>query len=113
MIQQLSFLVTIIYLLSLLVSICIVLMFIAFPTVLLILYPTRIFRKCITCCGFRRWHALHTFMEAFQGQYKDGTNGTRDFRIGSALYLILRIAVLLSYTNTIRILLVHTVGQQE
>jgi len=36
-------------------------------------------------------------MEAFQGQYKDGTNGTRDFRIVSALYLIFRIAVLLDY----------------
>ena len=79
------------------ISICVGLVFIAFPTFLLILYPTRVFRKCITCCGFRRWHALHTFMEAFQGQYKDGTNGTRDFRIVSALYLIFRIAVLLEY----------------
>ena len=32
-------------------------------------------------------------MEAFQGQYKDGTNGTWDFRIVSALYLIVRIAL--------------------
>jgi len=58
---------------------------------------SRIFRKCITCCRFRRWHALHTFMEAFQGQYKDGTNSTCDFRIVSALYLIFRIAVLLRF----------------
>ena len=36
-------------------------------------------------------------MEAFQGQYKDGTNGTRDFRMVSALYLIFRIAALLQY----------------
>ena len=79
-------------------SVCVVLVFIVFPTVLLILYPTRIFRRCITCCRFRRWHALHTFMEAFQGQYKDGTNGTRDFRIVSALYLVFRIAVLLTYS---------------
>ena len=76
------------------VSICVVLVFIVFPTLLLILYPTRIFRKCITCCRFRRWHALHTFMEAFQGQYKDGTNGTRDFRMVSALCLVFRIAAL-------------------
>ena len=83
----------------LVVSICVVLIFIAFPTVLLILYPTRIFRKCITCFRFRRWDALHTFMEAFQGQYKDGTNGTRDFRMVSALYLIFRISVLLTYSD--------------
>jgi len=81
------------------VSVFIVLVFVVFPTFLLILYPTRMFRKCITCCGFRRWHALHTFMEAFQGQYKDGTIGTRDFRIISALYLIFRIAVLLAYSG--------------
>ena len=36
------------------VSICVALVFILFPTLLLILYPTRIFRKCTTCCGFRR-----------------------------------------------------------
>jgi len=35
-------------------------------------------------------------MEVFQGQYKDGTNDTWDFRIVSALYLIFRIAVLLA-----------------
>ena len=79
------------------VSVCIILVFVVLPTFLLILYPTRVFRKCITCCGFRRWHALHTFMEVFQGQYKDGTNGTRDFRMVSALYLIFRIAALVSY----------------
>ena len=78
------------------VSMSLGLTFIVFPTLLLILYPTRIFRKCIACCRFRRWHALHTFMEAFQGQYKDGTNGTRDFRIVSALYLVFRIALLIT-----------------
>ena len=36
-------------------------------------------------------------MEAFQGQYKDGTNGTWDFRRVSALYLVFRIAGLLQY----------------
>jgi len=95
----------------LVVSICVVLVFIA---VLLILYPTRIFMKCVTCFRFRRWHALHTFMEAFQGQYKDGTNGTRDFRMVSALYLIFRIGVLYSLTQTgIKIMVVYTAGQQE
>ena len=78
-------------------SICVAFVFVVFPTLLLILYPTRIFRRCIICCRFRRWHALHTFMEAFQGQYKDGTKGTRDFRIVSALYLVFRIAALLQY----------------
>ena len=75
---------------------CVGVLFIISPTVLLILYPTRLFRKCVSCCGFRRWHALHMFVESFQGQYKDGTNGTRDFRMVSASFLILRILVLFS-----------------
>ena len=79
------------------VSICVGLLFTIFPTFLLISYPTRIFRKCVACCGFRRWYALYTFMEAFQGQYKDGTNRTRDFRMVSALYLVFRIAAVLEY----------------
>ena len=67
---------------------CVLAVFIVCPTVLLILYPTRLFRGCVSCCGFRRWHALHMFVESFQGQYKDGTNGTRDFRMVLALFLI-------------------------
>ena len=38
---------------------CVLAVFILFPTVLLILYPTRLFRKCVSCCGFRCQHALH------------------------------------------------------
>ena len=77
----------------------ILVIFIICPTLLLILYPTRLFRKCISCCGFRRWHALHMFVESFQGQYKDGTNGTRDFRMFSASLLILRILTLASFVH--------------
>ena len=78
---------------------CLLLIFIICPTILLILYPTRLFRKCVSCCKFRRWHALHMFVESFQGQYKDGTNGTRDFRMVSASFLILRILILAFFTN--------------
>jgi len=80
-------------------SLCVLLIFIVCPTVLLILYPTRLFRKCVTHCGFRRWHALHMFVESFQGQYKDGTNGTRDFRGASATFLILRILILINFLD--------------
>ena len=80
-------------------AVCVLVIFILTPTVILILYPTRLFRKCVSCCGFRRWHALHMFVESFQGQYKDGTNGTRDFRMVSASFLILRILILGSFGN--------------
>ena len=38
-----------------------------------------------------RWHALHIFIDAFQGCYKDGTNGTRDSRYFSTAFLIARV----------------------
>ena len=79
---------------------CVLVVFIACPTVLLILYPTRLFRKCISCiCKFRRQHALHMFVESFQGEYKDGTDDTHDFRMVSAVFLILRILIMASFLN--------------
>ena len=66
------------------------------PTILLILYPTRLFRKCVSC--FCRWHALYMFVESLsQGQYKDRTSGTRDFMVVSASFLIFRILILGSF----------------
>ena len=76
---------------------CLLVVFIICPTIILILYPTRLFRRSVSCCGFRRWHALHMFVESFQGQYKDGTDGTHDFRMVSASFLILRILTMASF----------------
>ena len=59
------------------------------PTVLMLVYPTRTFQKCLNCCGLRCL-PLHIFMDAFQGCYKNGTDGTRDYRYFSGLYLVLR-----------------------
>ena len=42
---------------------------------------------------------LYTFVESFQGQYKDGTNGTRDFRMFSASFLIFRVLLLFLFLN--------------
>ena len=81
------------------VAVGVLVTFILFPTVLLILYPTRLFRKCVSCCGFRRLYALHMFVESFHGQYKDGTNSTRDFRMVSASFLILRILIIFTFLN--------------
>ena len=65
--------------------------FILLPFLTLLFYPTRCFRKCITLLGFRRWDILHNIMDVFQGPFKDGTEGTPDYRYFSALYLLLRI----------------------
>ena len=70
------------------------LIFILLPPLSMLLYPTRLFRRLLTCCGFRRWDILHMIMDTFQGWYKDGTEGTYDYRSLSALYMILRIGLL-------------------
>ena len=65
------------------------------PLVLILLYPTRLFPKLFSCCGVRKLQALRTFMEVFQGCYKDGvSNGsTRDYRIFAGLYLMARLLI--------------------
>ena len=69
----------------------IILLFTILPMILLLLYPCRCFQRCLTRYGLRS-HALNTFMDAFQGCYKDGTNGTYDCRYFAAGYLLLRIS---------------------
>ena len=41
------------------IAVCVLVIFIISSTILLILYPTKLLRKCVSCCGFRSWHALH------------------------------------------------------
>ena len=47
------------------------------------------------------------FVESFQGQYKDGTNGNHDFRMVSASFLILKILILFQFLKH-RCLPTHT-----
>ena len=75
-------------------AVVVLLVFNIFPLLLLCLYPCRCFQRCRSRCNLRS-QLLHTFMDAFQGHYKDGTNDTRDCRYFSALYLIFRICLLM------------------
>ena len=72
-----------------------ILFLISLPPLLLIFYPCRIFNRCLNCCHKRRWHALHTFVEAFQGCYKDGVTGGWDLRSMSGVYLLFRVVLVL------------------
>ena len=69
----------------------IILIFVILPPLLLLIYPTRVFRRCLSWCGFQRWDILHPIMDIFQGWYKNGTESTRDYRSLSALYMLIRI----------------------
>ncbi len=74
------------------------------PIVLLLLYPFKFFCKLLSYCGPQKYHAIYVFLDTFQGHYKDGTNGTRDYRAASCISFILRIPVyyLLTISNSYR-----------
>ena len=79
-----------------LLSVFISLTFIAIPPIVLTFYQASFFQKCLTRCKMNS-QALRTFVETFQGCYKDGTTGTRDCRCFAGLYFILHIiAVILT-----------------
>ena len=77
----------------------VLLIFIIFPLLLLLLYPMQCFQRCLGCCGVR-WHALHIFVDTFQGCYKDGTNESRDYRYFSGLYLLVRLILISLFAVT-------------
>ena len=74
-------------------AIFILCIFVFLPALFLLLYPMKIFQKCLGCCS-RRLLALHAFADVFQGCYKNSTNGTRDCRYFAGLYLVFRIVIL-------------------
>ena len=74
-------------------AIFILCLFVFLPAFFLLLYPMKLFQKCLGCCG-RRLLALHAFADVLQDCYKNGTNGTRDCRYFAGLYLVLRIVLL-------------------
>ena len=76
-----------------LLAIFVLFVFIVIPLIVLLLYPTKVFQKCLGCCRVR-WHPLHAFADTFEGCYKNGTNGTRDYRYFAGFYLIFLIVML-------------------
>ena len=81
-------------------AIIVLLVFTLLPILLLCLYPCRCFQRFLNSCHLRS-QALHTFMDAFQGCYKNGTSGTRDCRYFAGFYLITRLAFRVSLIFTL------------
>ena len=80
-----------------LLAIRVLLVFVFVPLLFLLLYPMRSFQRCLGYCTRIRRQFLHTFADAFQGCYKNGTNGTCDYRYFAGLYLLFRILLLVSF----------------
>ena len=68
-------------------------MILVVPVILLFLYPYRWFQRCLNRFHLRSL-ALNAFVDAFQGCFKDGTDGTRDCRYFAALQLLLRLLLI-------------------
>ena len=75
--------------------------FVILPVAILALYPFAFFQKFLNLFPVR-WYILHTFVDSFQGCYKDGTEpGTRDCRWFSVVYFLCRILLLAIYSATL------------
>ena len=71
-------------------AITVLIIFNILPLLLLCFYPCRCFQNILNHYGLR-CQALHVFMDAFHSGYKNGTEGTRDYRYLSVAYLLMRI----------------------
>ena len=79
---------------------CIFLVFI--PALLLCVYPTRIYRRLSQLISTRKQLAITAFAEALHNCFKDGLNGTRDYRaLAGLVILVYPVACLLSYITWI------------
>ena len=85
------------------IIVCVLLLFVGVvPSLLLLLHPIPMFRERLQkCCSQRFLLGLNTFMETFQSPFKDGCNGTPDYRIvpgvGATLFLLAIILDLLAH----------------
>ena len=78
-------------------AILVVVLFVLTPGILLLLYPLRLFQRFLNLFPIR-WHILHTFVDSYQGCYKDGTEpGTRDCRGFASLFFLLRLLLICIY----------------
>ena len=68
------------------------------PALLLCVYPTRIYHRLSQLFSTRKQLAMTAFAEAVHNGFKDGLNGTRDYRALAGLIILeLPVASLLSY----------------
>lgn len=71
------------------------------PIVLLLLYPFKFFQKFLNAVPVQ-WQALHTFVDVFQGGYKNTFDRQRfDFRWFSSLFFIVRLLFIIIYVATL------------
>ena len=83
------------YLLLVVPSALISFTFVILPPLVLILYPMKAFRLCLSKCRLN-FIAVNIFVDKVHGCYRNGLDGGRDMRSFSGLYFFLRILVFLT-----------------
>ena len=73
-------------------AIVVMVVVIILPLLFLIFYPMKWFQKFLNVLPVRR-ECIVIFIDCFQGYYKDGTNGTRDYRYFSVILYVLQILI--------------------
>ena len=71
------------------------------PVLLLVLYPFKLFRRCLSKCKLDRLFVI-TFVEKFHGCYRDGLEGGKDMRSFCGLYFLLVILLTQAHTHFYR-----------
>ena len=79
-------------------SVVIIVIFGPVPLLLLTFYQRKNCTSCLERLRVKR-PGLEQFVEAFQGCYKDGTDGTADRRFFAGVYFIFRVVILLIYSQ--------------
>ena len=79
-----------------LLAVGILIVFIVFPTSLLLCYQCKVYQKCLTKCHIRG-PTLDEFVDTFQKYYKDGSNGTWDCRWFAGFFILLKGFLFLIY----------------
>ena len=76
------------YLLYLLLPVVISIFLVLVPSLLLCVYPTRVYTKLSQCVSARVRLVITAFAEALHCCFKDGLNGTRDYRASAGLVIL-------------------------
>ena len=71
------------------------------PVLLLVLYPFKLFRRCLSKCKLDRLFVI-TFIEKFHGCYRDGLDGGKDMRSFCGLYFLLIILMTQAHTHFLK-----------
>ena len=83
-----------------LLALTVLVLLVVLPMLLLFLYPLRCFQRLLNRFHLNS-HVLRTFMDVFQGTFKDGTNGTRDYRSFSGFLLLNGIVIFTTFSLTL------------